>query len=61
MSDTPSPRPRKAPREGSTPEQIQCTTIQHLIYRLDLLEGVDPQTAWDNYCKRFDDCYDTAK
>jgi hypothetical protein len=56
-SGTPSPQPAKAPLDGSTPEQVQCTKIAHLAYRLELLEGVNPSTAWQNYCDAFDACY----
>jgi hypothetical protein len=54
---TPSPQPAKAPRPGSTTEQLQCIKIAHLVYRLELLEGVAPATAWQNYCDAFDACY----
>lgn len=54
---TPAPNPAKAPMDGSTQQQLQCLKIAHLIYRIELLEGVAPATAWSNYCAAYDACY----
>lgn len=54
---TPAPMPAKAPRDGSTNDELQCIKLAYLLYRIELLDGVPPATAWTNYCTNFDGCY----
>jgi len=55
--DTPAPQPAKAPRDGSNNDQLQCIKLAYLLYRISLLDGVPPATAWATYCTDYAACY----
>lgn len=57
MGGTPSPMPAKAPRDGSSNDELQCIKLAHLLYRVKLLQGIPPATAWAEYCVDYDGCY----
>lgn len=56
----PTPRPSKAPRDGSTPEEVVCVNLSYTLYLLDFMLATTPEQrkqAWIDYCTNYNECY----
>jgi len=56
---SPAPNAPKPVPDSPTNDQLQCSKLAHLLYRIKLIQGVDPATAWSEYCTDFNQCFAT--
>ena len=58
QSNAPTPRPQLAPRDGATPQQIECNELAYILYLLELLDPhIKPDQAYQNYLNNYNACY----